>query len=130
MKITAHAGLALVIMMMGASAHAAEGDVKNGKRVFKKCVACHFINKEKNKVGPHLVGIVGRKAGIVEKYKYSKSLKKMAGEGLTWTEANLDTYLTSPKKFIKRGKMAFAGLRNEQDRADVIAYLKEEAKVK
>ena len=109
-------------------AQAQEGDAAAGKRVYKKCSACHVLNKEKNKVGPHLVDIVGRKAGVVEKYKYSKALLKMAEEGLTWDEENLDKYLEAPKKFIKRGKMAFAGLRKPKDRKDIIAYLKAEAK--
>ncbi|MGI9522162.1 MAG: c-type cytochrome [Hyphomicrobiaceae bacterium] len=112
------------------SALAEEGDVAAGKRTYKKCAACHFYNKEKNRVGPHLVGIVGRKAGEVDKYKYSKALKKMAEEGLIWDEASLDKYLESPRKFIKRGKMAFAGLKKLKDRKDVIAFLKAEAKKK
>ena len=100
-----------------------------GEAVFKKCKACHLYNKEKNRVGPHLVGIVGRKAGAIEGYKYSKSLKKMAEEGgLVWDDANLDKYLESPRKFIKRGKMAFAGLKKPEDRANVIAFLKDKAK--
>ena len=102
---------------------AAEGDADRGKGVYKKCAACHVLDKEKNKVGPHLVKIIDRKAGVVPKYRYSKALKKMADGGLVWTLENLDKYLTKPRDFIKRGKMAFAGLRDAQDRADVIAYL-------
>ena len=98
-------------------------DVKKGERVFKRCAACHNIDQEKNKIGPHLVGVVGRKAGSVDGFKYSSSLLQKAEEGLEWTEENLDTYLESPKKFIPRGKMAFAGLRKPDERADVIAYL-------
>jgi cytochrome c len=122
--------IAAIAGFAASSAIAAEGDVKNGKTVFKKCSACHFVDKEKNRVGPHLVGIIDRKAGVVEKYKYSKALLKMAEEGLVWDEKNLHAYLEKPRDFIKGGKMAFAGLKDEQDRADVIAYLKEEAKAK
>ena len=122
--------LAIFTTLGSVSAIAQDGDAAAGKGVFKKCAACHFYNKEKNKVGPHLVGIVGRKAGVVDKFKYSKSLKKMADEGLVWDEANLDKYLEAPRKFIKRGKMAFAGLKKQADRKNIIAFLKAEAKVK
>ena len=126
-------GIAAAILLGTGSAGLAadEPDVAAGKTVFKKCRACHVIDQEKNRVGPHLVDIVGRKAGVIEGYKYSKALKKMAEEGgLVWDEANLDKYLESPRKFIKRGKMAFAGLRNLQDRINIIAFLKAEAKAK
>lgn len=123
-------GSAVIMMAMSTTlSYAAEGDVAAGKAVYKKCAACHFLNKEKARVGPHLVGIVGRKAGSVEGYKYSKGLKKMAEGGLVWDEGNLDKYLTKPRDFVKRGKMAFPGLKDPKDRADIIAYLKAEAKL-
>jgi cytochrome c len=103
-------------------------DAKKGERVFKRCAACHNVDQEKNKIGPHLVGIVGRKAGAVDGFNYSTSLLKKAEEGLEWTKENLNAYLESPKKFIPRGKMAFAGLRKPDERADVIAYLEEAGK--
>ncbi len=106
-------------------AAASTGDVKKGKKVFKKCKACHVVNKEKNRVGPHLVNIVGRTAGSVEGFKYSKA---MAGAGLDWTVENLSAYLAKPKDFLPGNKMAFAGLRKESQIADVIAYLESEAK--
>ena len=130
MRFSSIGAAALAMAAIGSSPALAEGDAAAGKKVFKKCVACHFVDKKKNKVGPWLVGVVGRKAGEVEKYKYSKSLKKMAEEGLEWTEENLDKYLEAPKKFIKRGKMAFVGLKDPQDRKDVIAYMKEAGKEK
>lgn len=115
----------LIIALVASSALAQ--DAKKGERVYKRCAACHNVDKEKNKVGPHLVGIVGRKAGAVDGFKYSKSLMKKAEEGLEWTKETLDAYLESPRKFIPRGKMAFAGLRKADDRANVIAYLQEAA---
>ena len=130
MKFWLSSAMVLALAVTGSNSAMAEGDAAAGKKVFKKCVACHFVDKKKNKVGPWLVGIVGRKAGEVEKYKYSKALRKMADEGLTWTEENLDKYLEAPKKFIKRGKMAFVGLKDPQDRKDVIAYIKEAGKEK
>ena len=100
------------------------GDPAAGKKVFNKCKACHFVDKEKNKVGPYLKGVVGRKAAAVEGFKYSEAMKAKAAEGLVWTEENLKAYLAAPKKFVPGNKMAFAGLKKEKDIADVIAYLK------
>ena len=111
---------AVAMMVAGAPAHA--GDVKAGEKVFKKCKACHVVDAEKNKTGPHLVNIVGRKAGTVE--SFSKYSKAMVAADVVWDEASLDAYLEKPKAFIKGTRMAFAGLRKEADRANVIAYLK------
>lgn len=114
------AGTALLALTAQASA---EGDPAKGEKVFRKCQACHAVGADaKNKVGPQLNGVVGRDWGAVEGYKYSNALIEM-GDGKVWDEANLDAYLTKPKDVIPKGKMAFAGLRKEQDRADVIAYL-------
>jgi len=99
----------------------AEGDVKAGKRVFNKCKACHDIRPGKNKIGPSLHGVVGRKAGTAPGYRYSPALKKA---DLTWTEENLHKYLENPRKMIRGTRMAFAGLRSKKERDDVIAYLK------
>lgn len=116
--------LALVAVLMAlpvSIASAADGDAEKGERVFNKCKACHAIDEPKNKVGPHLVGVVGRPAGAVEGYKYSSAMKD---SGLVWDEATLDGYLAQPRKFLKGNKMSFVGLRKTADRADVIAYLK------
>ena len=105
-----------------AAAPAIAGDIKAGEKVFKKCKACHVVDKEKNKTGPHLVNIIGRTAGSLDSYsKYSKAMKE---SGIVWNEDTLDGYLEKPKKYIKGTKMAFAGLKKEKDRDDVIAYLK------
>lgn len=103
------------------AAPALAGDAAKGKRVYNKCKACHVLDKEKNKVGPHLVGVFGRVAGSVEGFRYSKA---MAESGIVWDDATLDAYLTKPRAFLKGGRMAFAGLKKEKDRADVIAYMK------
>jgi cytochrome c len=117
--------LAAVALVLVPSVAMAEGDPAKGKKVFNKCKACHFVDKEKNKVGPYLKGVVGRKAAAVEKFKYSKAMKKKAEEGLVWTEENIAKYLKAPKKFIPGNKMAFAGLKKDEDIANVIAYLKQ-----
>ncbi len=125
---TAVAFALLTFTAGGAAAQDVQGDASKGKSVFKRCAACHVVDKKQNRVGPHLVGIVGRPLGAVEKYRYSKSLMKKAEEGVVWNKENLDAYLKKPKDFIPRGKMAFAGLRKEKDRANVIAYLEEAGK--
>ena len=99
----------------------AMGDVDLGKKVFKKCAACHSIVKGgKNNIGPALYNVVGRKTGVVADYKYSKALASFDKE---WTFEELNGYLIKPAKWIKGTKMAFAGLRKEKDRASVIKYL-------
>lgn len=98
------------------------GDIDAGAKVFKKCKACHWADKEKNKTGPHLVGIIGRTAGSLESYKkYSKAMK---ASGIVWDETTLTDYLSAPKKYLKGTKMAFAGLKKDADIENVIAYLK------
>ena len=98
------------------------GDIDAGAKVFKKCKACHWADKEKNKTGPHLVGIIGRTAGSLESYKkYSKAMK---ATGIVWDETTLTDYLRAPKKYLKGTKMAFAGLKKDADIENVIAYLK------
>ena len=98
------------------------GDIDAGAKVFKKCKACHWANKEKNKTGPHLVGIIGRTAGSLESYKkYSKAMK---ASGIVWDETTLTDYLRAPKKYLKGTKMAFAGLKKDADIENFIAYLK------
>ena len=115
--------VALFAATAGTDAHA-EGDAEAGLKVFKKCKACHTAEEKKKKVGPHLVGIVDRAAAAIEGYKYSKAMKAKGEEGLVWTIENLDAYLTKPKAFVPKTKMAFPGLKKPKDRANVIAYLK------
>ncbi|MBO6755173.1 MAG: cytochrome c family protein [Roseibium sp.] len=112
------------VLAVTAQAHA-EGDAAAGEKVFRKCQACHAVGEDaKNKVGPQLNGVVGRAWGAVEGYKYSNALIEMGeAESKVWDNETLDAYLTKPRDVIPKGKMAFAGLRKEEDRANVIAYL-------
>lgn len=103
----------------------ADGDVKKGKKVFKKCAACHSVEEGKNKVGPSLYGIVDRPGGTVEKFKYSSALLEA---GIIWDDESLRAYITKPKKFLKGTKMSFAGLKKEKDLNNLMAYLVESTK--
>lgn len=97
----------------------AAGDAAAGEKVFGKCKACHKIDGS-NAVGPHLNGVVNRATGTVEGFAYSDAMKAHGGE---WTPENLFAYLESPKDVVPGNKMAFAGLKKPEDRANVIAYL-------
>lgn len=105
-------------------AHAA-GDAVAGQAVFKKCTACHAADKPQNKVGPHLVAIIGRPGASVGDYgKYSDVMKNAGSGGLVWDEATLATYLAAPKAFMPGTKMAFAGLKKPEDIDDLLAYFR------
>lgn len=110
---------ALTLILLTGAAWA-EGDAAKGAKVFKKCASCHAVEEGKNKLGPTLFGVVGREAGAVEGFKYSKGL---VSAGIVWDEASLTHFLKSPKKFIKGTKMAFAGIRKEKDMSNLLAYL-------
>lgn len=100
----------------------AEGDAEAGKKVFRKCKACHQIGEgAKNSAGPILNGIVGREAGTVEGYNYSTKLKE---SGITWDEANLKEWLENPRKKVPGNRMVFMGLKKDKDVENIIAYLK------
>ncbi|ETA53577.2 cytochrome C [Rhodobacteraceae bacterium PD-2] len=110
--------------MAAAESHGMAGDAEKGERVFRKCQACHAVGEDaKNKVGPVLNGIIGRTVASVEDFSYSTVLADMGAEGKTWTEEDLAAFLEKPRDYAKGTKMAFAGLRKEEERADVIAYL-------
>ena len=99
----------------------AMGDLAHGEKVFKKCSACHMIAVSgKNMIGPNLWSVIGRTAGSVNDYKYSKA---MVAYGKEWTFEEMNSYLIKPQAYIKGTKMAFAGLRKEKDRASVILYM-------
>jgi cytochrome c len=119
LRLTLGAGL----LALAAPAAQAQ-DAAAGQRVFNQCRACHVIeNNGRNGVGPNLFGVVGRRAASIEGFRYSANMRTLAEGGLTWTPENLHRYLTNPKDLVPQGTMAFAGLRNEQQRNDLIAYL-------
>jgi len=121
MKVLAASALILAVLVAPALA---EGDATAGATVFKKCAACHAVGEgAKNKVGPQLNDLLGRTAGTAPDYKYSKAMIDAGANGLVWTPETLVPYLRKPKDVVPGTKMSFAGLPNEQDEINVIAYL-------
>lgn len=118
--------VAVSAIAFASGAAQAAGDAAKGEQVFKKCKVCHEVgDTAKDKVGPLLNGVIGRKVGTGANFGYSPALKEAGEKGLAWTDETLDKYLTDPRTFLPGNKMAFAGLKKEEERADVIAYLKQ-----
>jgi len=122
MKRSAAAAAVMMGGLLGGAGLAhAEGDPAAGERVWRQCQACHVLDAEQNRVGPHLVGIFGREAGAVDGFNYSP---QMAGSGIVWDDDTIAAYLADPRGYIPGNRMAFAGLRQEQQILDVIAYMR------
>ena len=116
--------LATGVVAAPAAAQMPKGNAAAGEKIFVQCKTCHVTDKGVNRVGPSLHGVVGRKSGTAPGFKYSKANLE---SGVIWTADKLFVYLEAPQKVLKGTYMAFAGLKNPQDRADVIAYLKTKA---
>lgn len=111
---------AALLVSLASAAHAA-GDAAKGKTVFQRCAICHRAEKDGgNGLGPNLFGVVGRKAGTVENFAYSSAMKN---SGITWTTDKLTAYVEHPASVVPGNRMAFAGISNAEQRADVVAYL-------
>ena len=101
------------------------GNIDHGKKMFRQCAACHSISKGGgNKIGPALFGVMGRKAGSIDDYKYSKGMIEL---GKIWDLISMNDFLIKPKDYVKGTKMAYAGLKKEKDRASIILYLNEQS---
>ncbi|MET0943703.1 MAG: cytochrome c family protein [Mesorhizobium sp.] len=100
-------------------------DAAAGEKVFTKCKACHVADEDKNKIGPSLKGLIGRTAGTHADFKYSPAMVDAGKGGLVWDDAKLTEYLHDPKGMVKGTKMAFPGLKKDDEIANVIAYLKQ-----
>ena len=110
----------IAALALNAAAARAEGDPAAGKTVFNKCAACHSIKPGENKIGPSLHGIVGRPSHSIESFNYSAPMKAY---DVTWDDATLDHYLIDPRGTVPGTKMIFVGLKKEDERANLIAYL-------
>ncbi len=115
--------LAIALTLAATAGAAYAQDPAAGEEVFKKCRVCHQVGETaKNAVGPKLNGLFGRQAGSVEGFNYSPANK---GSGITWTEDNFKKYIADPKGFMPGNKMAFAGVKDEKDINDLVAFLKQ-----
>jgi cytochrome c len=115
---------AISIVVLSAGQSLAQ-DAAAGEKVFAKCKACHVADEDKNKIGPTLKGVIGRTVGTLEGYKYSPAMVEAGKGGMVWDDATLTGYLKAPKEVVKGTKMAFPGLKKDEDLANVIAYLKQ-----
>jgi cytochrome c len=120
--------LAAMSAMGLAAGQAQAQDAAAGEKVFNKCKACHVADKDQNRVGPSLHGVIGRTAGTHPGYNYSKAMVEAGKSGVVWDAATLTKYLHDPRAMVKGTKMAFPGLKKDKDIADVIAYLEQESK--
>jgi cytochrome c len=112
--------LGLVASLVLGANPAPAADVEAGKIAFKKCALCHTTEAGKNKIGPSLFGVVGRKSGNVDNFSYSEGMKNFDH---TWDAETLDTYLADPRTVVPGTKMIFPGIKDKTEREDVIAYL-------
>lgn len=113
--------LAITALLLGSQASHAAGDPKRGADTFaQECAECHSVKEGKNKKGPSLFAVVGRKAGSIADFVYSEPMKLSA---ISWSSDKIDAYLAHPKQVVPGGKMKYDGLPDEKDRTDVIAYL-------
>lgn len=113
------------VALLGATvAASADPDIAKGEQAFKKCMACHMVGPDaKSRVGPPLNGIVGAKWAHFDGYSYSADIKTGGEDGKVWDEPTLDAYLTNPKALAPKGKMAFIGIKSDEERANLIAFL-------
>ena len=126
-KVAAAIFLAGTCALAGAAQAELLGDAKRGEALFRDCSSCHQVGPDaENRIGPHLNGIFGRKAGSVgDDYRYSKGLARMGADGLVWSFDTLDAYIENPKALVSDTRMAYRGMKDENDRADLLAYLRD-----
>lgn len=109
----------------GGNATEAIGDAQQGKKLFSQCKGCHEVGKgAKDRVGPHLNGIFGRKAAAHEGFAYSESMERAGVDGLIWTIETLDAYIENPRVLVSKTRMSYRGMKKPEDRADLLAYLR------
>ena len=113
------------VLSFGAAYAAEQGDAERGAKLFKQCSNCHMVGKKaRNRVGPHLNELFGRKAASIEDYRYSKDMKRAGADGLIWTTDKLHAYIENPKALVTGTRMSFRGIKEEADRTDLLAYLR------
>lgn len=119
-------GLFLVCMASAAAKAEDIGDPQSGAQVWKKCASCHMIGQgARNKLGPHLNEVFGRRAAGLDGFNYSKALRRAGADGVVWSRDKLEVFLENPKSLVSSTRMKFRGLRDKKERADLIAFLRE-----
>ena len=121
--VAAAAGCLLIFIV--APGAQSQGDASRGEKKFEECASCHSVAAGENGVGPSLHGIINRKAASLEDFRYSPAMRN---SGLTWTPDTIDTFIADPQKLVPANRMAYAGLTEAADRADLIAYLQRATK--
>ena len=102
------------------------GDAEAGAEVFRKCQACHQVGPDaENRVGPHLNNVFGRKAGSVDGFDYSDSMARAGVDGVVWDIEHLDAFIENPRALVSKTRMSFAGIKDDTDRADLLAFLRQ-----
>lgn len=123
--LKALATLSAIFLSAGAGLADPLGDAKAGEKMFSQCSGCHEIGEGAvDRIGPHLNGVFGRKAGAHDGFAYSKSMQRAGSDGLIWTAKTLDAYLENPRALVSKTRMSFRGLTDPKDRSDVLAYLR------
>ena len=120
MRTRAFVPIASAICLLASTAFALDGDAARGEQLYSRCQGCHSIDVDR--VGPRHAGLFGRKAGSLADYNYSAAMRSA---DVVWDESTLDQFLTAPRQFIPGAKMPFAGIADAQERADLIAWLKQ-----
>jgi cytochrome c len=116
--------LAALLALPAAAQAQAVGDAAKGEKAFAKCKACHVVDAETNRVGPHLKGVIGRNVASVANYKYSDAMLEFAKANPVWTDELFLKYIENPKAMVPKTKMVYPGSKKEEERADLLAYLK------
>jgi cytochrome c len=113
----------IVLAATGALASSfAQADFNRGEKLFEECRACHVVERGASGVGPSLYGVMGRRAGVLDDFRYSPALKK---SGITWSKQTLDAYVLDPQKAVPSNRMPYAGMPEARDRADLIDYIQQ-----
>lgn len=122
-SVLKHLSIAILasVSVATASTTVSAADAANGEKLFKRCATCHTLTPGGRKIGPSLYGVFGRTSGTLDGFRYSNAMQEAA---IVWSEETIDAYIANPREYVPGNRMAFPGLRNPEERADVIAYLK------
>lgn len=125
MTRTIFTAMAIGVLLAGQASAQGSGDAEAGRRVFNQCRACHTAEQGgRSTIGPNLHGLFGRTAGSVQGFRYSEPMREKGGGGLVWNNETLRAYIANPRSVVPGGSMTFAGLRNEQQITDLLAFLR------